>query len=499
MEYTTGYLSLCRCRAGIEERCRSKLKKTNQMQLDEDLQHHPSNEQLSTLLGSTTQLEGSVRHSSAGEEREREEGGKSPSPVSSLHSASFHSESPQLSSDEDEGEGPSQRGGSVQNLHSLSERMATVTMIQSEEPERSSETKSTDDLQMVLVRQNAVEEEKDPESHSDCHPPLVTKGGVTIVYELGPISTSESATQTDEQLTTSKPLPETVTQDINNATAPEHVPIPSDTDISKDDESKKEDNCEEGKEEAAETGNAGRVESDEKEGAEDGEVQPQPLTHTSNITALLQSDDLSSGQEEVTSSAVPQWPKTDDESPVSQSSLPEVVTPAITDTNVPTSTATEQKDSKLDDTSQTKDEEAELTQSSHTAAEIPPSSSHPDHQPPHDIVNESITPSDESEWTSKSTLTQVSDRKTSTASSTASTLDSLSEPGNELQTRTTQTAKPQKADTRETEDPGNRRDPQTTPWESWDTIAGAGAEEDDKTGEEYSTAICEEEFTKAWT
>lgn len=446
---------LCRCQTPIEEGSR----KSNQIPLhestDSELEHHASTDHFSTLtqITSTPCLESPLRENSLAEEN-----GKSPSPLSSLYSASFHSNSPPLSSDNDERENPSQT-----SLHPSRENLHVGTLdsqVAAETHDHNITTESRCSDPHIQAEEHDTVNDKE-----NCQ--LVTRGGVTIAYELGPISTSESATQTDEQqadVGMNTPHTDTVSHNSSPSSSLKRINTPPK--VSTDDQNKKEDTGrEEGQNEVTEND---ELQTEEREGPEDG----QTIEEESNLPT----------QNETTHQAI-----TDNESPVSKTSLPDEVAPVLQDSNESISTDPEHTDQTVTNTVRDK-EAAQLSDPPHEDSR---SSSHPS------LQNEPIAASG-AESTPENTLTQVSERKTSTETNVVSPPLSDSEP----QTRLTDSVSHgghEGATTHKTEDTDNGNITDTSPHASEDTGTNTQTENTITSGELKSTAIREEEFTKAWT
>ena len=456
----------------------------------EDLKHCQSSKQLSISPQpcSTTQLQGSPRHSGAEEEGRREEGGKSPSPTSSLYSASFHSESPQLSSDEEENGSLVQgRRHSVESLCSLLDSSATLDQSEKEQQQdlgagsASKVTKGTED-DNPLENHNSFGGEKAGQTISLGHQPsLVTKGGVTIMYQLGPTMTSESATQTEEQPTT---------QDTDNSPPTDHIATtPSENDDAVCDQNRQSIGMEEGQHsqpvnqdgESTPHTTATTVEPGEK-GGEDGD-EPVALTQLPASEQVIPASTDEQVQPEPSSDELCEQENVNQSS--RNSLTAEEASPAITESTEPTLVHAAEDDLKLNDTNQPNGTEKAL--SSSTAQEN--SNSQPLNQP---LACKSIATSDVSE----STLTQVTERSaTNSTNSMGEALElsvaaSGSQPDLTVQREVEQVAT--------TQESGDASEPVTRPHSESEEDAGSGAEGGVES-RESNTALDEEEFTKAWT
>jgi hypothetical protein len=166
----------------------------------------------------------------SGEEDEREgEVSRSPSP--SHYSSSFSSESSQDSGDEGGG-----RRGSVDSPYSLSEskHSAVLNEAQRGDVDESLNNGVDTSIDPVLYAEETNSAKQDggqDATTAEARPELVTRGGVRIVYQLGPVPTSEHGTQTDEQVPVNEPecgttvkAPETriQTEEQTTANIPEH-------------------------------------------------------------------------------------------------------------------------------------------------------------------------------------------------------------------------------------------------------------------------------------
>ena len=494
------FITPCRCRAVKEERRKSKLKKRKPVAEStdselEDLEHCQSSKQLSISPQpcSITQLQGSPQHSGMEEEGGRGEGGKSPSPASSLYSASFHSESPQLSSDEEEnGSLVQERRHSVESLCSLLDGSATLA--QSEEKQQqdldassaSKVTKGTEDNN-PLENHNSFGGEKEEQPTSlDHQPSLVTKGGVTIMYQLGPTMTSESATQTEEQPTT---------QDTDNSPPTDHIATaPSENDDVMCDQNRHSVEVEEGQHsqpvnQDGPHATATTVEPGEKEG-EDGEDEPVALTQLPVSEQVIPARTDEQVRSEMPSEELYEQQENVDQS--SQNSLAaEAASPAITESTEPTLVCAAEDDLKLNDTNQPNG--AEKIQPSNTAQENSTSSNtQPLNQP---LACKSIATSDVSE----STLTQVTERSaTNSTNSMGDALELSVTAGGSHPDLTVQREAEHVTTTQEFGESGNTSEPVTRPHSESEEDAGSGAEGGVES-RESNTALDEEEFTKAWT
>ena len=151
-----------------------------------------STPQLSSTLEST-QLNSLLRqHIAVRGERE----GESASPASSLYSVSFHSEP---SGDEGNGEVSHHRSESSCSL-SESEHSTISKEVNTNDPDGGQTSGVTTANTDQVTTSNALTE-VGTETTTEGHPEMVTRGGVRIVYQLGPVPTSESGTQTDGQYT----------------------------------------------------------------------------------------------------------------------------------------------------------------------------------------------------------------------------------------------------------------------------------------------------------
>ena len=133
----------------------------------------------------------------SGEEDERE-GEISRSPSLSRYSSSFSSESSQDSGDEG-----GERRESVDSPYLLSEskRSAVLNETQRGDVDESLNNgvdTSTDPVLDAEETNSAKQDGGQDATTAEARPELVTRGGVRIVYKLGPVPTSEHGTQTDE-------------------------------------------------------------------------------------------------------------------------------------------------------------------------------------------------------------------------------------------------------------------------------------------------------------
>ena len=213
-----------RCQKAKEER-KSRRKKAQQ-----DAQSNP---QLSATLQST-QLDSLLTQSR--EEGEGEEGegevSRSPSPTHSLYSSSFHSESPQYSSDEDGG----RKMGSPYSLSEFEHSavvnegqiddldeglnggvdMSTDPMLNAEET--NSAKKDGGEMKLGTEDGAGMKLGREEADTTEARPELVTRGGVTIVYQVGPVPTSECGTQTDDYTTGTALVPAEAETQTNEET-----------------------------------------------------------------------------------------------------------------------------------------------------------------------------------------------------------------------------------------------------------------------------------------
>ena len=390
--------------------------------------------QLTTTL-QPSQLESSNSlEQGGGEKGRREEEDLSPSPASSVYSASFQSESSHSSGDGENGDDEPAKKGSTGSLCGLSEHPDNG------DGSQSNFSKNTDDPQ-------SVKEERIQERNSEDRPSLVTRGGVTIVYQLGPISTSEAATQTvKEQLTA---ITQTTATHDGDSACP----------LAEDDTMAKRDNLEEGDEtatmEAENVGAAAVGEGKEK-------VEPKLALWGDNEART----DEQKG--EINSQTV-----TDIKDEVQ-------VQPSLQDN-------TDSSEPPLTD-AQTEDLQSELEQAKpstaapHIGENLSSSDNSPEHQPPQ---TEQISDGKVESLSSTSSLTHVSERQLSSSAASAS----LS--ATESQTRLTAAgAAPDENNA------GNGNGPEPTPHDSQDTLKTESRA--NLTGE-HNTVVREEEFTKAWT
>lgn len=167
------------------------------------MQQHPQSTPQLTTLQHPAQLDSPLQHSNSVSRGDGETAERSPSPASSLYSASFHSDSSQSSSDEDREQPPTHQV-STENLNS------SALLNPNENADKNVVT--TDPLQTPIHIKDEREGSQDY-NDSGARPALVTRGGVTIEYQLGPIPTTDSATQTDEQAIVNKSEPSTTLED----------------------------------------------------------------------------------------------------------------------------------------------------------------------------------------------------------------------------------------------------------------------------------------------
>ena len=274
-------VNVCRCEAARKGKSKPEGPTAVYESTDSESEEHAqSTPQLMATLH-PTQLDSSLQGDGFGGGRGEGGVGNSPSPVSSLYSASFHSESPQPSSSDEEDDNQQHQKGNNVSLHSSCNQSSAVPSEKEEEEEKEREedngleqslTRKSSFAEVSLEKQNSNEEAmKDHQQSCEKQPSLVTKGGVTIMYALGPVLTSESATQTDKQgAIGSGSLTETnAAQDNDNSSLVDHV-----TEGSKG--NAVEENLENGKEEegkAAEKKEEGEKEFEMEERQEDVEME----------------------------------------------------------------------------------------------------------------------------------------------------------------------------------------------------------------------------------
>ncbi|CAI8036304.1 Glutamate-rich protein 3 [Geodia barretti] len=192
---------------------KAKEERKSRKKAQESKQEAQSTPQLSATLQST-QLESLLTQS--GEEDERE-GVISRSPSLSRYSSSFSSESSQDSG----GEG-GERRESVDSPYLLSEskRSAVLNETQRGDVDESLNNgvdTSTDPVLDAEETNSAKQDGGQDATTAEARPELVTRGGVRIVYKLGPVPTSEHGTQTNNEVPANEPECGTQT----NAKAPE--------------------------------------------------------------------------------------------------------------------------------------------------------------------------------------------------------------------------------------------------------------------------------------
>ena len=442
------YYTNCRCQKVREER-KSKRK---------TLESTQSTPLLTSTLEST-QLESSLTHSHVEGEGEGEIS-RSPSPTSSLYSASFHSES-ELSGDEDEGG----RRGSVDNpcLLSESQHLADLNKTQRDDPDKglNSGVNTTTDPVVNTEETKSSKEDGRKEGAVEARPELVTRGGVRIVYQLGPVPTSEHGTQTDE------PSPERGTQTDEPATTdtPQSGTEADQQAIGNTPESETQTN-EQANAEIGTAEDKQAVESTRAVEDTSDPANPTPLPQVAIKANEMEEEDKpeQTAEEEKTSTEVASVHAESEIQPEKENeSTPP--SPADTSHTLPSLFNVSNNTTDTGDTKRANEDDSELTQVQNTARESLSSSE--DNEPPADRSKlDSI---------SKSTLTDVSERTSIFPDSSSSNI-SPSPPPAEGGSQ---------ADLSERADKVNQKEHQVT------------ESKPEKT--EKREVVGEEEFTKAWT
>lgn len=406
----------------------------------------------------STQLESSLTHSHVEGEGEGEIS-RSPSPTSSLYSASFHSES-ELSGDEDEGG----RRESVDNPCSLSESQHLADLnTQRDDLDKglNSGVNTTTDPVMNTEETKSLKEDGRKEGAAEARPELVTRGGVRIIYQLGPVSTSERGTQTDE------PLPQRGTQTDEPATTdtPQSGTETDQQAIANTPESETQTN-EQANAEIATAEDKQAVESTRAVEDTSDPANPTPLPQAANKANETEEEDKpeQTAEEEKTSTEVGsvQVPESEIQPEKENESTPP--SPADTSHTLPSLFNVSNNTTDTGDTKRANKDDSELTQVQNTARESLSSSE--DNEPPADRS--------ELDSISRSTLTDVSERTSISPDSSSSNISPSPPPAARSQT-----------DLSERADKVNHKEHQ---------VAENQPEETEK-----CEVVGEEEFTKAWT
>ena len=440
------YYTNCRCQKAREER-KSKRK---------TLESTQSTPLLSSTMEST-QLESLLTHSHVEGEGEGEIS-RSPSPTSSLYSASFHSES-ELSGDENEGG----RRGSVDNPCSLSEsqHLADLNKTQRDDADKglNSGVNTTTDPVVNTEETKSLKEDGRKEGAVEARPELVTRGGVRIVYQLGPVPTSEHGTQTDE------PLPQRGTQTDEPATT-DTPQSGTETDQQAIANTPESETNEQANAEIATAEDKQAVESTRAVEDTSDPANPTPLPQAAIKANEIEEEDKpeQTAEEEKTSTEVASVHAESEIQPEKENeSTPP--NPADTSHTLPSLFNVSNNTTDTGDTKRANEDDSELTQVQNTARESLSSSE--DNEPPADRS--------ELDSISRSTLTDVSERTSNSPDSSSSSSISPSAPA-EGGSQT---------DLSERADKMNQKEHQ---------VAENQPEETEK-----REVVGEEEFTKAWT
>ena len=486
-------VNVCRCEAARKGKSKPEGPTAVYESTDSESEEHAqSTPQLMATLH-PTQLDSSLQGDGFGGGRGEGGVGNSPSPVSSLYSASFHSESPQPSSSDEEDDNQQHQKGSNVSLHSSCNQSSAVPSEEEEEEEKEREedngleqslTRKSSFAEVSLEKQNSNEEAtKDHQQSCEKQPSLVTKGGVTIMYALGPVLTSESATQTDKQgAIGSGSLTETnAAQDNNNSSLVDHV-----TEGSKG--NAVEENLKNGKEEEGKAAEKKEKEFEMEERQEDVEMEEREKEveieeREKGVEVEEREKEVEMEEREKEFEMNLPVRDTDDGEhsdvtvpPDEQDTVPdaEVVSPVTKDSA--THPDMEEVESK---------EETQLAPLTNTTLQE---------------VNDSLSSSSGSssehrqlqsqpkngEFESTSTFTHVSERSDSTDGSEAASLPVSGGSVGEVM-----------APVKEPDTPGNRNEPEPKADENRSRESGSLEVEDHTEG--HSTIMKEEEFTKAWT